>query len=134
MTAQMVFTLDAAPLAGSSVVVFEKLFYITPEGEEVEICRHEDWENKEQTITFTKKEKPQPPESSQLLESSVPLEVSEVSEVSEVPVPSGNPPTGDKTPIALTAAVAAAAFLGLAAAVVWMIIKVKKEKEYEEVN
>ena len=49
---KITFEFDATDLAGKSVVAFEKLYMITDEGKKVEIAKHENLEDKGQTVSY----------------------------------------------------------------------------------
>ena len=118
MTVKIIFAFDASTLDGKSLVVFEKLFFVGPEegGKrvKVEVSRHEDLKDEDQTVRYEKPEEPPAPEessepessipeessvpeeSSQPEESSISVEPSVPEESSEPVLPENpNPPTGD---------------------------------------
>ena len=60
-TVDVTFTFDGTGLAGKELVVFEKLYLVSEEGE-IEVTAHEDLEDQGQTVKVVEKELPPKPE------------------------------------------------------------------------
>ena len=85
------FEFDATDMGGREVVVFEELYALNDEGEEISICKHEDLENKAQTLLVEEPE-PETPEPTTTPEEPTPEEPTVVpSRVID------NPSTGDSS-------------------------------------
>ncbi len=104
-TVDVIFHFDATTLKGHDVVVFEKLYVTTKDGDkekEVELTNHEDIEAESQTIKLTE----------------VPTEPEKPADTPDAPK------TGDTTNLWIPIAVLAAALAGIVA----VVIRIRRKK------
>lgn len=105
----VMFTFDGTGLEGKDVVVFEKLYLVTEEGELL-VTTHEDIEDEGQTIRLVEEEKPESPETP------------------ETPV-SGAPKTGDTADVILWIAIAVLSAAGIGG---YGMIRFRKKRKNEK--